>query len=104
PELELAAAVTNYKKLIEAEQLRRRLFSDGVSPRFLADAPEHVKLRLEAVNRLREGKHAEAAEVLGRANAAAPAGQGTLNGKAFGGLPGAGQPFRAGAGGPAPRA
>jgi type VI secretion system protein ImpE len=86
PEPELAATLANYRKLIDAETLRRRLFADGVAPGFLADAPDHAKLRLEAVNRLREGNQAEAAALLTRANAEAPGVKGTLNGKAFDGL------------------
>ena len=53
-ELELDAAVLTYRKLLDAEEARRRLFRDGVKPQFLKDPPEHVNLRLEALNRLRE--------------------------------------------------
>jgi type VI secretion system protein ImpE len=80
---ELQAAVGNYRQLLDAEQKRRRLLSESLAPKFLIDAPEHAKLRLEAVNRMREGRHAEAAELLNRANAGADALKGTLNGKAF---------------------
>src|SRR5262245_9604543 len=58
PELEMALMA--YRKLLDSEQARRQLFATGRSPQFLADPPEHVGLRLEAVNRLREGRPAEA--------------------------------------------
>lgn len=84
PELDLAAQT--YRKLLDAEEARRRLFKDGLQPGLLADAPDHAVLRLEAVNRLREGRPSEAAEILERANDLAPVLKGALNGKAFEGL------------------
>src|SRR5262249_41288160 len=83
PEPELQMAVGGYRKLLDAEAKRRGLFRDGLAPKFLGETPEHARQRLEAVSRIREGRHAEAAELLGRANAGAEALQGTLNGKAF---------------------
>jgi type VI secretion system protein ImpE len=85
-ELERDNAVLAYRKLLDAEQARRRLFSDGQSPQFFAPPPDHVHQRLEAVNRLREGRPAEATEALARAAAATPAVSGQLNGKAFASL------------------
>jgi type VI secretion system protein ImpE len=82
-ELELEAAALAYRKLIESEQARRKLFSKGLSPEFLLDPPEHLRLRLEAVNRLRENHPAEAAETLSRTTAAAPPVHGLLNNKRF---------------------
>jgi type VI secretion system protein ImpE len=82
-ELELEAAALAYRKLIESEQARRRLFGEGLSPQFLLDPPEHLRLRLEAVNRLRENHPAEAAEVLARAADAAPPVRGLFNNKPF---------------------
>lgn len=79
-------AVASYRKLLDSEEKRRRLFRDGLQPRFLTEPPEHVKLRLEAVNRLREDRQAEAAELLNRANEGAGELKGTLNGKAFEGI------------------
>jgi type VI secretion system protein ImpE len=81
-EAELETAQLGYRKLLESERARRRLFAEGVQPQFLGDPPEHVGLRLEAVNRLRENRPAEAVELLNRANAAAPV-HGQLNGKPF---------------------
>ena len=85
-EMERDTAVLAYRKILDSEQARRRLFSEGLTPQFLAPPPEHVQLRLEAVNRLREGRPTEAAEVLARAAAATPAVPGKLNGKAFNSL------------------
>jgi len=82
-EMERDAAVLDYRKLLDAEQARRRLFGEGLAPQFLLPFPDHVHQRLEAVNRLREGRHAEAAEALARAAAAAPTVSGQLNGKGF---------------------
>jgi type VI secretion system protein ImpE len=82
-DLELDTAVLAYRKLLDAEQARRRLFSDGLTPRFLTDAPDHVRVRLEAVNRLREKRPGEARELLEQVNAARPPLQGQLNDKPF---------------------
>jgi type VI secretion system protein ImpE len=82
-EMELDAAVMAYRKLLDAEQLRRRLFSDGLAPQLFGEAPEHVRLRLDSVNRLRENNSAEAAACLAQAAAATPAVRGELNGKPF---------------------
>jgi type VI secretion system protein ImpE len=75
-------AVQGYRKLLDAEELRRRLFREGVRPRFLVEPPEHVNWRLDAVNLLRQGKHAEAREILDRANEALSV-KGQLNDKPF---------------------
>ncbi len=85
-EPERDAALQGYRKLLEAEQKRRRLFSESLAPRFLGTPPEHVHLRIEAVNRLREGNLAEARALLDRANAGAEALKGLLNGKPFVGM------------------
>jgi type VI secretion system protein ImpE len=82
-EMERDTAVLAYRKLLDSEQARRRLFAEGLKPQFLIDPPDHVQLRLDAVNRLREHRPAEAAESLARANDAVPAFTGQLNGKPF---------------------
>jgi type VI secretion system protein ImpE len=82
-ETEHDLAFLTYRGLLDGERARRRLFRDGVAPRFFADPPEHIRLRLEAVARLREKRPAEAAEVLGRAGEAAPVLQGALNDRPF---------------------
>jgi type VI secretion system protein ImpE len=85
-QLELETAAMNYRRLLDAEGLRRRLFSEGLMPEFFGEPPGHVRLRLEAVNRLRDGRPGEATETLARADAASPALKGKLNGKDFAGL------------------
>ncbi len=79
----LDAATAIYKKLLDSERARRDLFARGVSPGFFGEPSEHLRLRVEAVNRLREGRPGEAAEALTRANEAVPAFRGLLNGQPF---------------------
>ena len=78
----LDAAMATYRALLDAEASRRRLFAEGLAPKFLADPPGHLRLRLEAVEHLRGGRPAAAAEALARADEAAPATRGTLNARA----------------------
>ena len=82
----LDLAVMTYRKLLDAEQTRRDLFAQGLAPGFFGDPSEHLRLRLEAVNRLRENRLEEAAETLARANEAIPAVRGQLNGRSFASL------------------
>jgi type VI secretion system protein ImpE len=82
-QMELDVAVLAYRKLLDSEEKRRRLFRESLTPQFLKDPPDHVKLRLEAVNRLRENRPAEALETLNKAAEATPALQGQLNAKPF---------------------
>lgn len=70
-----------YKNILHAERARRRLFSEGLRPEFLLDPPAYVQLHLDAVNRLREGRAAEAQEVLGRAEDMRPTVEGEVNGR-----------------------
>jgi len=81
PEVDMA--LENYRSLLTAEAARRQLFAAGQSPKFLAPPPDHVALRLEAVNLIRGNRLADAAKLLDAANAAAPALKGTLNDKPF---------------------
>lgn len=80
------AAVHAYRLLLDAEAKRRKLFTEGESPRFLLDPPDHVKLRLEAVSHLREKKPGEALALLNQANAGAETLAGTYNGQPFAGF------------------
>jgi len=82
-EIELENAVQSYRKLLDAEQARRRVFGDGIMPQFLTKPPEHLGKRLEAVNALRANQPAQAAALLAEATAAVPPVRGTLNGKPF---------------------
>ncbi len=82
-EIELETALQKYKLLLDSEQKRRRMFSQGLQPTFLIPPPDHVLKRLEAVNRLREGNQGEAAALLEQANSTIPKFQGTLNQQMF---------------------
>jgi type VI secretion system protein ImpE len=82
-ELELDAAVMQYRRNLDSEDKRRQLFKNGTAPKFLQEPPEHVKLRLEAVVLLKDKKPKEAAAVLARPEVQAHAHKGTMNGKAF---------------------
>ncbi len=86
PDPERDAAVAQYKKLLDAEDHRRRVFRDGVLPEFLIPAPDWVYPRLEAVNALRAGHPAEAKALIEKSDAAAPPVRATLNGKPADGL------------------
>jgi type VI secretion system protein ImpE len=81
PELEMA--VTRYRKLLDSEQARRLLFQQSQAPGFFGEPSEHLRLRLAAINRLRENKPEEAAQTITRALAATPVVHGTLNGQPF---------------------
>jgi type VI secretion system protein ImpE len=85
-EMERDTAVMSYRKNLDAEEARRKLWTDGVEPKFLAPPPDHVQLRLKAVQSLRNNEPTEAANLLAQAAQAAPAVQGLLNNKPFTGL------------------
>lgn len=76
---DLDAATSVYRKLLDAEQARRDVLARGTAPGFFGEPPEHLRLRVEAISRLREGRPAEASEALARANEAIPAFTGRLN-------------------------
>src|SRR5262249_29832216 len=82
-DMELNAAVMSYRLLLDAAKARRQLFAEGLRPRFYSDPPAHIHQRLEAIDMMREGKHAEASALLARSNEAAPSLAGELNGKPF---------------------
>src|SRR5262245_10874245 len=79
--IELESAMQTYRKLLDAETARRRVFREGTKPLFLGDVPDHVNIRLDALNRLREGNKTEANALLQKAIEATPPAHGTLNGK-----------------------
>lgn len=82
-DMELDVATLNYRKALDSEKLRRKLFADGQPPEFLSAPPDHVKLRLDALNAFRGQRHDEAAMLLSKAHDATPAVTGTLNDKPF---------------------
>jgi type VI secretion system protein ImpE len=83
-EIELQAAQTDYRRLLDSETMRRKVFQEGLPPKFLTtEQPEHLRLRLEALGRIRAGQRAEAAELLAQAAEAMPQLTGRLNDKPF---------------------
>ena len=77
------AGVQVYRHNITAERDRRRLFTEGLQPHFLAEPPAYVDLHLEAINHLRAGHFAQARETLDRAEEERPALAGMLNDRLF---------------------
>ncbi len=82
-ELERDAAVLAYRKLLDAEQTRRRVFTEGLKPQFLVPPPEYLAKRLEAINCLRGNQPGQAAELLAQIAETEPAVHGQLNDKPF---------------------
>ncbi len=82
-EVDLSAAVDAYRRIIDAEHLRRRVFNEGLRPDFLGEPSEHLELRFEATLRLREGNVSEAAQLLAKADQAVVSRTGTLNSHPF---------------------
>lgn len=71
-----------YRQCIEAERKRARYFSDSLKPEFLSTPPDYVYGLLTANNRLREGKAAEAQEILDKVEEERPAFACRVNGDA----------------------
>jgi len=80
------AAVDQYRFALEAETRRRAVFAGTEQPKGLTTAPDHVRVRVEALPYLARGEHAPARKKLDEANATVPTLSGTLNGKPFSGL------------------
>lgn len=72
-----------YRNVLVAESTRHRLFSEGLRPGFLFDPPPYVHLHLEAMNRLREDRPAEAMALLEESERSRPRLRGRLDGQAF---------------------
>ena len=79
----LDAAALSYRKLIDAEEMRRRVFDEGIAPGFLGEPSSHLAMRLEAAGQIRLGRHDEASRLLNEAEEATPPIKGKLNGKPF---------------------
>lgn len=72
-----------YRRLIRAEQSRQQFFGAGRLPEFLSPPSEMLKNHLEASILIREGKTAEAAAMLARAEEARPKLSGSCDGTPF---------------------
>jgi type VI secretion system protein ImpE len=75
-----------YRNLIRAENARQKLFSQGLTPKFLVDPPDYVMDQLEAIHCLRGGNAAEAKALLGRSQGGLPTITCRINGKEFSGF------------------
>lgn len=75
--------LTLYRQLIRGETARREVFTQGRVPEFLAQPTDALKQRLEALIHIREGRVAEANEMLAKAEEARPVTTGTCDGTAF---------------------
>jgi type VI secretion system protein ImpE len=76
--------VKAYLNNIKAERARKSLFTGGVRPHFLFEPPVYIDLHLAAIDRLREGKSAEACALLDHADKERPDIKGTLDVHPFG--------------------
>lgn len=79
PEQQLA--YTEILQLVRSESARRAVFLTGARPKFFGEVPEHVELRLQALQALREGRPADAKELILKADEASLPVNFTLNGK-----------------------
>ncbi len=76
--------VATYRRLLDSEQARRRLFLEGQKPQFLVEPPFHVRIRLDVViNYLRGHRTAGALDLLDKAQQAASTVSVELNGKTY---------------------
>lgn len=75
---QMEVGVQAYRNAIAAEKARARLWSDGARPGFLFAEPDYARLHLEAVNRLRENRPAEAGALLEESEDARPGIRGRL--------------------------
>lgn len=78
-----AAAADLYRLCLDAADRRRQLFAAGTRPELLQPAPEHVALRLDALDRFRAGHPDEGTALLAQADEAARPVAGALNGAPF---------------------
>jgi type VI secretion system protein ImpE len=75
-----SAAVEQYRAALESEARRRAVFAGTEQPKGLTTAPDHLRMRVEALPYLARGEHAEARKRLDEANAAVPAVKFLVNG------------------------
>ena len=71
------------RQLIRAEKTRQEVHRQGRAPEFLAAAPAHVELRIQASVAQREGNIAEAGRLTNEAEEARPEVAGRCDGEAF---------------------
>lgn len=76
-------SISLLRQLVRADVARQQFHAEGRAPEFLAPPPEHVRLRLAASIELREGRTAEAADLIAKAEAKRPHASGTEGGTRF---------------------
>lgn len=81
PQAQIGAAL--YRRLLDAEIQRRRVFNEGLRPRFLLEPPAEVTRHIEALDLLRDGRTTEARDRLDAAEADRVRPSGTLGRTAF---------------------
>lgn len=84
PSLETGVQV--YKNLTTAERQRKDVLDGKAIPGFLTRTPAYFELYLVAWERVKEGKHEEAADLYRKIEEIRPAPYGTLDGKPFEGF------------------
>ena len=83
PEPEREAAVQQYRKLLDAEDHRRKVLKEGVMPAFLTQPPQWLYHRLAALKALIAGNPQGALEAIEQADREAAPVAGTLNGQSI---------------------
>jgi type VI secretion system protein ImpE len=83
PDAQDLPMVTLFRQLIRAETARREFYTQGRVPEFLKPPSDCVKLHLEASINVREGKLAEAAALIAKAEDSRPRVAGTCDDKPF---------------------
>ncbi len=70
PQAQVGVAL--YRRLLDSEQQRRRVFAEGLHPRFLLEPPAAVTRHLEALNLIRQDRADEARALLDQAETDRP--------------------------------
>jgi len=76
-------AVSRYRAALEAEKLRRQLYTEGRTPGLPKDVPSYTHRHLAAIAKIREGKVEEARKQLEEALDERPTVPCTINGEKF---------------------
>jgi type VI secretion system protein ImpE len=82
-EVEITAAVAEYRRLLDAERTRHKVFAGTAQPEFLSPPSEAVKQRLFGLLKQSTGDQDAATAAFQEANAGISEIKGTLDGKAF---------------------
>ncbi len=85
-DIERDIAAQTYATLLKAEAHRRRVFEEGIDPKFFLDVPDDVQQHLIALSQLRGGMTADAATIIAAAEDMRPEITGQMNGAPIEGL------------------